>query len=145
MKSAIAFALLSALLATPAAAQGGRIVDGPGPRALVVDPALGLHGLAQHDVSDAEAGSLLHRTPVIHRCFVQRGSLNPAGASRQLVGVPRPELTELVARSLAMLGAERAWVVHGADGLDEIAHGYAASFCAAGAFCAAGGAGVKWS
>ena len=45
---------------------------------------------------------------------------NPAGASRQLVGVPRPELTELVARSLAMLGAERAWVVHGADGLDEI-------------------------
>jgi anthranilate phosphoribosyltransferase len=45
---------------------------------------------------------------------------NPAGARRQLVGVPRPELTELVARSLARLGAERAWVVHGADGLDEI-------------------------
>jgi anthranilate phosphoribosyltransferase len=45
---------------------------------------------------------------------------NPAGASRQLVGVPRPDLTELVARSLAQLGATRAWVVHGADGLDEI-------------------------
>ena len=45
---------------------------------------------------------------------------NPAGARRQLVGVPRPELTELVARSLARLGAERDWVVHGADGLDEI-------------------------
>jgi anthranilate phosphoribosyltransferase len=45
---------------------------------------------------------------------------NPAGASRQLVGVPRPELTELVARSLGLLGSERAWVVHGADGLDEI-------------------------
>ena len=45
---------------------------------------------------------------------------NPAGASRQLVGVPKPELTELVARSLALLGSERAWVVHGADGLDEI-------------------------
>ena len=45
---------------------------------------------------------------------------NPAGATRQLVGVPRPELTELVARSLALLGTERAWVVHGADGLDEI-------------------------
>lgn len=45
---------------------------------------------------------------------------NPAGASRQLVGVPRPELTELVARSLALLGSDRAWVVHGADGLDEI-------------------------
>jgi anthranilate phosphoribosyltransferase len=45
---------------------------------------------------------------------------NPAGAKRQLVGVARPELTELVARSLAQLGAQRAWVVHGADGLDEI-------------------------
>src|SRR6266545_4196794 len=45
---------------------------------------------------------------------------NPAGAARQLVGVPRPELTELVARALGLLGSERAWVVHGADGLDEI-------------------------
>ena len=45
---------------------------------------------------------------------------NPAGAARQLVGVPRPELTELVARSLGLLGSARAWVVHGADGLDEI-------------------------
>jgi anthranilate phosphoribosyltransferase len=45
---------------------------------------------------------------------------NPAGAARQLVGVPRPELTELVARSLGLLGSRRAWVVHGADGLDEI-------------------------
>jgi anthranilate phosphoribosyltransferase len=45
---------------------------------------------------------------------------NPAGARRQLVGVPRPELTELLARALVMLGSERAWVVHGLDGLDEI-------------------------
>jgi len=45
---------------------------------------------------------------------------NPAGAARQLVGVPRPELTELVARALGLLGSERAWVVHGADGLDEV-------------------------
>lgn len=45
---------------------------------------------------------------------------NPGGARRQLVGVPRPELTELVARSLALLGSTRAWVVHGADGMDEI-------------------------
>ncbi len=45
---------------------------------------------------------------------------NPAGATRQLVGVPRPDLTELVARALALLGSERAWVVHGADGLDEL-------------------------
>ncbi len=45
---------------------------------------------------------------------------NPAGASRQLVGVPRPEFTELLARALLLLGSERAWVVHGADGIDEI-------------------------
>jgi anthranilate phosphoribosyltransferase len=45
---------------------------------------------------------------------------NPAGALRQLVGVSRPEHTELIARTLGRLGAERAWVVHGADGLDEL-------------------------
>jgi anthranilate phosphoribosyltransferase len=45
---------------------------------------------------------------------------NPAGPLRQIVGVPRPELTELLARALLGLGAERAWVVHGADGLDEL-------------------------
>jgi anthranilate phosphoribosyltransferase len=45
---------------------------------------------------------------------------NPAGATRQLVGVPRPEFTELMARALLMLGTKRAWVVHGADGIDEL-------------------------
>jgi anthranilate phosphoribosyltransferase len=45
---------------------------------------------------------------------------NPVGPCRQIVGVPRPELTELVARALLLLGSERAWVVHGSDGLDEI-------------------------
>jgi anthranilate phosphoribosyltransferase len=70
--------------------------------------------------------SMRHAAPTrkelgVRTAFNLLGPLtNPAGASRQLVGVPRPELTELVARSLALLGAERAWVVHGADGLDEI-------------------------
>ena len=45
---------------------------------------------------------------------------NPAGATRQIVGVPRPDLTELLARALLLLGSTRAWVVHGADGIDEI-------------------------
>lgn len=45
---------------------------------------------------------------------------NPVAPSRQLVGVPRSELTEPIARALSLLGSERAWVVHGADGLDEI-------------------------
>ena len=44
---------------------------------------------------------------------------NPALPEAQLVGVPRPELTELLARCLGRLGVRRAWVVHGA-GLDEL-------------------------
>jgi anthranilate phosphoribosyltransferase len=45
---------------------------------------------------------------------------NPAAPARQIVGVPRPELTELIAHSLRLLGSERAWVVHGSDGIDEL-------------------------
>lgn len=45
---------------------------------------------------------------------------NPTGPRRQLIGVSRPEHTELLARALQLLGSERAWVVHGADGTDEI-------------------------
>ena len=55
-----------------------------------------------------------------HRVQPARTADQSGRRDAQLVGVPRPELTELVARSLAQLGAERAWVVHGADGLDEI-------------------------
>ena len=60
---------------------------------------------------------------------------NPAGATRQLVGVPKSELTELLARALLHLGSSRAWVVHGADGIDEISTtGYTkVSECRAGA------------
>ncbi|HTT32116.1 MAG TPA: anthranilate phosphoribosyltransferase [Methylomirabilota bacterium] len=45
---------------------------------------------------------------------------NPAGAQAQVVGVFSPEAIELVAATLAELGAEHAFVVHGAGGLDEI-------------------------
>ena len=45
---------------------------------------------------------------------------NPAGVRRQLVGVPRADYTDLIARALCDLDSERAWVAHGADGLDEI-------------------------
>ena len=45
---------------------------------------------------------------------------NPAGARRQIIGVSRPEHTALIARALGALGTERAWVVHGAGGLDEL-------------------------
>ncbi len=70
--------------------------------------------------------SMRHAAPVrralgLRTAFNLLGPLtNPARPRRQVIGVPRPELTELMARSLLLLGSDRAWVVHGADGLDEI-------------------------
>jgi anthranilate phosphoribosyltransferase len=45
---------------------------------------------------------------------------NPAGANAQVIGVYAAALTEPLARVLAELGTIRAFVVHGADGLDEL-------------------------
>jgi len=45
---------------------------------------------------------------------------NPAAANCQLLGVYAPELTEMFAQALKLLGARRAYIVHGHDGLDEI-------------------------
>ncbi len=47
---------------------------------------------------------------------------NPASANAQVIGVAAASLTEPLARVLAELGTHRAFVVHGADGLDEISN-----------------------
>ena len=70
--------------------------------------------------------SMRHAAPVrrelgIRTAFNLLGPLtNPAAPTHQLLGVSRPELTDLIAQALAGLGCRRAWVVHGADGLDEL-------------------------
>jgi anthranilate phosphoribosyltransferase len=57
----------------------------------------------------------------IRSIFNMLGPLtNPAGANCQLLGVYAPELTEMFAEALRLLGTRRALVVHGHDGLDEI-------------------------
>src|SRR5437763_5811759 len=57
----------------------------------------------------------------VHTTFNLLGPLtNPACAPRQVIGVWHEALVEPLARTLLALGTERAWVVHGRDGLDEV-------------------------
>jgi len=57
----------------------------------------------------------------VHTTFNLLGPLtNPARAPFQLLGVWNHSLVEQVASALVLLGVEKAWVVHGADGLDEV-------------------------
>jgi anthranilate phosphoribosyltransferase len=57
----------------------------------------------------------------VHTTFNLLGPLtNPAHAPFQLLGVWDRSLVERVASALALLGLKQAWVVHGADGLDEV-------------------------
>jgi anthranilate phosphoribosyltransferase len=99
------------------------------------------------ELDPAQAGRLLDETglaflfaPSFHPAMKELGTVrrelgirtifnalgplaNPAGASRQLIGVGRPELVDLLADALAALGAERAVVFHSENGLDELVPG----------------------
>jgi anthranilate phosphoribosyltransferase len=132
-------AIVVAACGVPVAKHGNRSVSSRSGSADVFE-ALGVRVSASPAVVErclAEAGIGFFFAPTFHpsmrhaaqarrelgvrTAFNLLGPLtNPGGASRQLVGVPRPEFTELIARALLLLGSDRAWVVHGADGIDEI-------------------------
>lgn len=71
-------------------------------------------------------GAMKYAAPVrreigIRSVFNILGPLtNPAGARRQVIGVYDPALTDILAKVLYNLGSERAFIVRGEDGLDEI-------------------------
>lgn len=57
----------------------------------------------------------------IRSIFNMLGPLtNPAAASCQILGVYAPELTEMFGKALDLLGVQKAFVVHGHDGMDEM-------------------------
>jgi anthranilate phosphoribosyltransferase len=65
----------------------------------------------------------VRREMAIRTVFNMLGPLtNPASANAQIIGVYSSSLTEPLARVLAELGTVRAFVVHGADNLDEISN-----------------------
>jgi anthranilate phosphoribosyltransferase len=73
-----------------------------------------LHGAMKHAIGP-------RRELAMRSIFNIMGPLtNPAGAQCQLVGVYAPQLTEIAADVLGKVGAKRALVVHGHDGMDEI-------------------------
>lgn len=134
-----AAALVAAGAGVPVAKHGNRSVTGPCGSADLME-ALGVNLSApaedvERSIERANIGFLFapmfhpamrHAAPVrkelgLRTAFNLLGPLtNPAGAQVQLVGVYAPESTGLVARVLRLLGTERALVVHGAPGVDEV-------------------------
>lgn len=81
---------------------------------------VGFMWAAQHHKAFAQVAAVRKKLGV-RTIFNALGPLtNPAGARRQLMGVYDRTLCEPLARALAELGAVHAWVVAGADGLDEL-------------------------
>ncbi|HKE58636.1 MAG TPA: anthranilate phosphoribosyltransferase [Pyrinomonadaceae bacterium] len=137
ISTAAAFVIAGAGL--PVAKHGNRAASSKSGSADVLT-ALGVNVNALSEVSESslnEFGICFMFAPLYHRATARVAGIrrqlgvrtsfnllgplsNPAGAPRQIIGVWQKELTELLAGVLASLGTERAWVVHGEDGLDEV-------------------------
>lgn len=137
ISTAVAFAV--AACGVPVAKHGNRAITSLSGSADVLTQ-LGVNIMAEQEVMEralAEANicfmmapkfhsAMRHVAPVrqelgIRTMFNVLGPLcNPARTHYHLMGVYAAELTENIAASLMQLGARRAWVVHGNDGMDEI-------------------------
>ncbi len=105
-----------------------------------VQGALGINVMVGPDVVEkaiAEAGIGFMMAPMHHPAMKHVGPIrvelgsktifnilgpltNPAGVARQLTGAFAPDLIFPMAETLQQLGTEKAWLVHGSDGTDEI-------------------------
>jgi anthranilate phosphoribosyltransferase len=132
-------ALIVAACGVPVAKHGNRAVSSKSGTA-DVQTALGINVNAEFSrieraLVEVNIGFML--APRHHECFRHVGAVraelgvrtifnllgplcNPAGVKRYLLGVYAPEWVRPIAEVLAQLGCERAWVVHGAGGLDEL-------------------------
>ena len=134
-----AAAIVVASCGVPVAKHGNRALSSRSGAADVL-AALGVNidadvALVEHAIREAGIGFMMaprHHSAMRHvagpraelgtrTIFNILGPLsNPAGVKRQFTGAFAREWIEPMARVLGNLGAERAWVVHGSDGLDEM-------------------------
>jgi anthranilate phosphoribosyltransferase len=134
-----AAAIVTAACGVPVAKHGNRAVSSKSGSADVLaalgvdvaaDQSLVLKSLVENNLCFLMAprhhAAMRHVAPVreemgLRTLFNLLGPLsNPAGTRRQLLGVFADHWVTPLAEVLGLLGAERAWVVHGSDGLDEL-------------------------
>ena len=134
-----ATAIVTAACGVPVAKHGNRALSSRSGAADVL-PSLGVNldaDISRIEQSIAEAGIGFMMAPRHHESFKYVGPVrvemgirtlfnilgplcNPAGVKKYLIGVFAQEWVRPMAEVLAKLGCEKAWVVHGADHLDEL-------------------------
>lgn len=102
-------------------ALGVRLVDDPAAQSrLLREVGLAFLFAPAHHPALGKVGPI-RKALGVRTVFNQLGPLaNPAGARVQVIGVYDPALAQSMAEAAAALGADKVWVVHGDDGMDEI-------------------------